>query len=137
VDLVLQETAAGFQLQLRDADGHRAQAELAIAHQPAKDDARAEAALREQLGKLGGTEFEARAITLRLSQPWFLPASAANALRRDAVAGLRAAREAGFQRLPRAAPVSPPVPYPEDTLSYLANVYNRARRISTRATVCA
>ena len=125
VDLVLQETAAGFQLQLRDADGHRAQAELAIAHQPAKDDARAEAALREQLGKLGGTEFEARAITLRLSQPWFLPASAANALRRDAVAGLRAAREAGFQRLPRAAPVSPPVPYPEDTLSYLANVYNR------------
>ena len=29
-----------------------------------------------------------------------------------------------FQRLPRARPVEPPVPYPEATLSYLANVYN-------------
>ena len=29
-------------------------------------------------------------------------------------------------RLPRAAAVEPPVPYPEDTLSYLANVFNQA-----------
>ncbi len=125
VDLVLRETLAGFQLQARDADGHLAQAELASAHQMAKDGARAEAGLREQLAKLGGTEFEARSITLDLSQSWFLPASAANALRRDAVAGLRKAREAALGRLPRATPVSPPVPYPEDALSYLANVYNR------------
>ena len=27
-------------------------------------------------------------------------------------------------RLPRALPVQPPAPYPDDTLSYLANVYN-------------
>ena len=54
----------------------------------------------------------------------FVPASVANALRRDAVAALEAARAAAFERLPRARPVEPPVPYPEDTLSYLANVYN-------------
>jgi putative protease len=125
VDLVLQETPAGFELQLRDADGHMARADLASDHQAAKDAVRAEAALREQLAKLGGTEFEARKLTLALSQPWFVPTSALNALRREAVAALRAAREAAFQRLPRATPVSPPVPYPADMLSYLANVYNR------------
>ena len=33
-----------------------------------------------------------------------------------------AAREAARPRLVRAAAVEPPVPYPEDSLSYLANV---------------
>ena len=38
------------------------------------------------------------------------------------------ARSAAWHRLPRATPVSPPVPYPEDSLSYLANVFNRSAR---------
>jgi 23S rRNA 5-hydroxycytidine C2501 synthase len=50
------------------------------------------------------------------------------------VAALEAAREQAFERLPRARPVEPPVPYPEDTLSYLANVYNQRRPTSTRST---
>jgi putative protease len=49
-----------------------------------------------------------------------------NALRRDAVAALEAVRAAALQRLPRATPVEPPVPYPGDALTYLANVYNHA-----------
>jgi ATP-dependent Clp protease ATP-binding subunit ClpB len=44
------------------------------------------------------------------------------------VAALEAARAAAWQRLPRATPVVPPVPYPEDTLSYLANVFNHQAR---------
>jgi putative protease len=51
-----------------------------------------------------------------------------NALRRDGVAALTAARAQAFTRLPRAKPVDPPAPYPEDTLSYLANVYNSKAR---------
>ena len=47
-----------------------------------------------------------------------------NALRRDAVADLDANRARNFARLPRAKPVEPPVPYPEDTLSFLGNVFN-------------
>ncbi|MFY8042905.1 MAG: collagenase-like protease, partial [Rhodoferax sp.] len=35
-------------------------------------------------------------------------------------------RSAGFVRLAPGAPVEPPVAYPEDTLSYLANVFNQA-----------
>jgi putative protease len=50
--------------------------------------------------------------------------SLANTLRREAVAALEAARAAAFAPLVRAQPVEPPAPYPDDTLSYLANVYN-------------
>ena len=126
LDLLLSETPEGFALDLVDADGHHARATLAHPHQPAEQAERAEAALRDGLAKLGTTVFEARDVALQLSQPWFLPAGALNALRRDAVAALEAAREAArLAHRPRRRPeVVPPVPYPEDRLSYLANVYN-------------
>ena len=55
-----------------------------------------------------------------------MPASTLNTLRRDAVEELETARALALQRLPRAPAVEPPVPYPEDTLTYLANVHNQA-----------
>ncbi len=124
VDLFLRDVPGGFELDITDERGHHASAHVRHAHQAAQDAARNESTLREHLARLGGTLFEARDVQLTLSQPWFVPASVANALRRDAVAALEAARAAAFTRLPRAQPVEPPVPYPEDTLSYLANVYN-------------
>ena len=123
VDLVWSVTAGGFALDAIDEDGHHARAEVAHAHEPARDAGRADAGLREQLGKLGATIFEARSITLP-QRSLFVPAAAANGLRREAIESLEAARAAAFERLPRALPVQPPVPYPDDTLSYLANVYN-------------
>ncbi|MFO6419278.1 peptidase U32 family protein [Hylemonella sp. W303a] len=123
VALTLRDTDSGFSLTLSDGH-HSASAQLQHPHERAKDATRAEATLREHLGKLGGTLFEAQSITLELNQPWFIPASLLNALRRDAVAALESARAAAWQRLPKAQPVEPPAPYPEDTLSYLANVYN-------------
>ncbi len=121
----LKETPDGFALTLTGEDGFTATAAIAQEHQAATDAARAEATLREQLGRFGATIFSVHDIGLQLSQPWFVPASALNQLRRDAVAALEAARQAGFVRLPRALPVEPPVPFPEDTLTYLANVYNQ------------
>ena len=121
----LAETADGFALTLTDEDGFVGSASLAQAHQAATDAAKAEATLREQLGRFGTTIFEVNDISLRMNQPWFVPASSLNQLRRDAVAQLEAARAKGFIRLPRALPVEPPTPFPEDTLSYLANVYNQ------------
>ena len=120
----LGETADGFDLTLTDEDGHAASARTVQAHQPASDAAKAETTLREQLNRFGSTIFSVHDISLKLSQPWFVPASALNQLRRDAVIALEAARAAALARLPRAQPVGPPVPFPEDTLSYLANVYN-------------
>ena len=121
----LTETADGFALTLTDEDGFVGSASLAQAHQAATDAAKAEATLREQLGRFGTTIFEVNDISLRMNQPWFVPASSLNQLRRDAVAQLEAARAKGFIRLQRALPVEPPTPFPEDTLSYLANVYNQ------------
>ena len=122
------EAPAGFALQLTDEDGITTGATLAHARQPAQNAERAAVALGEALGKLGGTDFVAAEIVQKISQPWFLPAAAVNALRRDAVAALVAARAAACQRPPRAAPVEPPVAYPENELSYLGNVLNSAAR---------
>ncbi len=68
------------------------------------------------------------AITINWTQPWFVPSSLANKLRRDAVEKLEAARLNACVRPPRKAAVEPPATYPEETLSYLANVYNAAAR---------
>jgi collagenase-like PrtC family protease len=124
----LEETADGFSLTLTDEAGLSATVAAVHAKEPAKDVARAEATLREHLGKLGTTPFAAMGIALELTQPWFVPASFLNALRRDAVAALESKRAAAYQRPQRAHPVEPPATYPEDTLSYLANVYNHKAR---------
>jgi putative protease len=126
--LRLDETADGFSLTLTDEDGHTATATAAHPKEAAKDAAKAEASLREHLGKLGTTPFAAMGIALELSQAWFVPASFINALRRDAVAALDAKRAAAYVRPARARPVDPPAIYPEDTLTYLANVYNHKAR---------
>ena len=97
---------------------------LPFTPEPARDAQRAEATAREQLGKLGNTLYSARRVRLALHQSWFLPASLLNELRRQGVQALDEARAQALLRLPRAQPVQPPVPFPEDTLSYLANVYN-------------
>ncbi len=129
--LNLDETATGLALTLTDEDGHSARAETEVAKEVAKDAERAEAGLHENLAKLGTTIFQPLAIGLNLAQPWFVPASTINALRRDAVAALEAVRHQAFERLPRAA--AKPATYPEDSLSYLGNVFNsRARDFYAR-----
>ena len=124
VDLSLAQTAQGFELSLKDEYGHKAAVRLDHAHEPARDEAQAQAQMKEALAKLGDTMFEARRVRLSLRGSLFLPAAKLNALRRDGVAALEAARAAALNKLPRDAEVQPPVPYPEDALSYLANVYN-------------
>lgn len=122
------ETPDGFALRLTDVDGYVGEARAAHAKQPARDAAQGESALREHLGRFGNTIFTALDLQLELSAPWFVPPSFVNALRRDAVAALESARAAGYERPQRARPVEPPVAYPEDTLTYLANVFNGKAR---------
>jgi collagenase-like PrtC family protease len=128
VTVELGETADGFALTLRDEDDMEGHASIAHAKEAAKNPERALVATGESLGKLGTTDFKAGEIKLILGEPWFLPASAVNALRRDAVDKLIAAREAARPRLSRAQPVEPPALYPEHELSYLANVLNSPAR---------
>jgi putative protease len=128
VDLRLQDVAGGLRLTVTDEDGITTTTDAALALQPAQQAEQALAGLRASLGKLGNTMFEAGDIALALAQPWFVPASAINGLRRDAIAAQEAARLAAWQRPERAQPVEPPAHYPETQLSYLANVYNDKAR---------
>ena len=124
----LEETASGFALQLTDDREICATATLEHTKEAAQNAERAELTLRDNLGKLGNTIYFAETIDLALSTPWFIPASALNALRRDAVDALDRARQTAYQRPARLAPLDPPAIYPEDALSYLGNVYNESAR---------
>jgi len=126
--LSLSDTADGLRLTITDEDGHVGEATVVCDKQAAQHPDKAEATLREHLGKLGTTILSALEVQLNLTQPWFVPASVINALRRDAVAALEAARVAGLPRLLPGEAVQPPVAYPEDSLSYLANVFNHQAR---------
>jgi collagenase-like PrtC family protease len=123
--VVFFETPEGFALQLTDEDGHSATAQLAASKELAKDATRNDSSLREHLSKFGNTAFEVLNLQVRLSQAWFVPASSLNALRRDAVALLEQTRLSAYERPARSQPIEPPVPYPDDTLTYLANVFNQ------------
>ncbi|MFN4325188.1 MAG: peptidase U32 family protein [Azonexus sp.] len=129
---VLTETDTAFVLTLTDEDGVSVTAELprneTIGNEVAQNAEQALAKLKENLGKFGNTMFAAAPVELQLSQAWFLPVSAVNALRRAATEKLEAARLASHPRPPRAEPALNPVPYPQEELTYLGNVFNAKAR---------
>ncbi|MDP2830319.1 MAG: U32 family peptidase [Sulfuricellaceae bacterium] len=122
------EQANRFVLALSDEDGCTVSLEMVSEKQSAQHPERAASSVREQLGKLGNTDFIASTIEVEWSQPLFVPVAALNALRREAVEQLAAARLSACLRLPRRQASEPPAPYPDDVLSYLANVYNHKAR---------
>ena len=129
VDMQLYETPEGFELSVTDSDGLGVTVFCRIEKQSAQQVEKAEESLRENLAKLGGTDFVAKTISLNLSQPWFVPASTINGLRRNAIEQLAQVRTESYKRPEKRLPVNPPAIYPEDTLSYLANVYNKKARV--------
>lgn len=128
VTMVFYETRDGFALTVTDERGISATAQCEAEKQAANDIAKAEQSLKENLSKLGNTDFVTHEVNLELSQPWFLPASVVNNLRRDAIEQLTLIRAMSYQRPSRREATQPPALYPEDSLSYLANVYNQKAR---------
>lgn len=119
------ETADGFLLQMTDEQGFSVSIPLVAEKSPANNPERAFQSIREQLAKLGNTLFYSQHIDVTLEQAWFIPVSALNALRRQAVEALEAARINGYQRPLRHQAVGNPA-FPQENLSYLGNVYNHA-----------
>ncbi|MBI4742315.1 MAG: U32 family peptidase [Betaproteobacteria bacterium] len=129
VRLRFSETTEGFTLQMTDDAGVSVcAARLSCTREIARNAERATNTLREHLGKLGNTDYVAELVDLDLSSPCFLPVSALNALRREAVEALDAARRAAYRRPPRKPAAEPPAPYPENALTYLGNVFNEKAR---------
>ncbi len=122
------ETGQGYMLSLVDEDGISATADITFEKQVAQHPEEAEASVREQLGRFGSSDFELGTLDIVWAQARFIASSALNKLRRDAVGKLEAARLLAYPQLTRKEAVQPPAHYPEETLSFLANVYNEAAR---------
>jgi putative protease len=95
-------------------------AEKVPAHKPE----RAEAIARKQLAKTGETPFSCSAVELAWDQPYFLPVAVFNALRRETLQRLTAARAAN-RPLMEGEIKRNRVPYPESRLTYRGNVLNQ------------
>ncbi len=128
VSMTFYETRDGFALTVTDELGFIATTQCLSEKQTANDANNAEKSLIENLSKLGSTDFVANEVNLEVAQMWFVPASVANNLRREAIEQLVQVRELGYERPTLRPAVEPPAIYPEDSLSYLANVYNQQAR---------
>ncbi|HTY02799.1 MAG TPA: U32 family peptidase [Rhodocyclaceae bacterium] len=122
------ETVDGFSLTFTDGEGTSATTAIICESQPSRHAAQAADSVREQVGRLGNTDFELADLVVAWREPSFVPNSLLNQLRRDAVAALIEARRTAYIRPLRRPAVEPPTPYPEEALSFLANVYNHASR---------
>ncbi|MCK5739655.1 DUF3656 domain-containing protein, partial [bacterium] len=124
VDLILQETENGFKLSGTDSDGCTAMGTRTAVKIPADNPEKSRQTLEQQLGKMGGSDFELGSLVLNFSQAWFLPRSEINTLRRNLLEKLAAVREQGYNR--SETQIHPNTePYPETKLGFNGNVLNQ------------
>lgn len=129
VTLTLDDTPDGLQLTIADTDGCQATAAIACTKQPANNPEKATEQTGRQLAKLGDTPFSTASIENHCQQPWFLPASLLNDLRRQAASQLEQNRvDAHLSRRGHCPTLaerqSNTTPYYETVLDYRANVLN-------------
>ena len=92
VEMKLEVSPDGEKLTVTDPQGNRGLAYGETEPQPARNDP--SDSLRRSLSKTGGTPFEAGEIQIEMEGgPWYLPGSAVNELRRDALDSLLKKRE--------------------------------------------
>lgn len=119
----LSETETGFRLTVTSEEDIQCSLDFSAAKQIAQKPEAVESNIRQQLGKLGNTIYEATAINIHFSQPWFFPASLLSEWRRIAVEHLDKIRaEAYVRELPRKAVQQHH--FPSAQLTYLGNVTN-------------
>ncbi len=128
LQMIFAETSDGFTLSVTDETGLSTTVQTVAEKQRADNIEKAEASLRDNLSKLGSTDFTATEVYIQTTQAWFIPASVVNNLRRDAIEQLQKVRQAAYVRPPLKPAAVPAAIFPEDTLSYLANVYNQKAR---------
>lgn len=122
------DTEDALILALTDEDGVSVQVSTAKPDELANSPAQVNENAAKQLGKLGGSMFHLLGTEIELTQPWFVPGGVLNALRREAVAALEKARVEAWARPTRKMEAQPAPIYPEESLSFLANVYNHKAR---------
>lgn len=94
----------------------------------AKDAVANQKQIAAALSQVGGSGYACQAVDFSQPADWFIPARLVKNLRREALEQLTQARRASYQRGKR-KPSSEPAPiYPQQELTYLANVHNYMAR---------
>ena len=133
IQMELNDTDDGLCLQLTDSDNCQATATIACLKERAQNPSKALEQAQRQLAKLGDTIFRAANIDISCAQPYFLPASTLNELRRQAVAQLQEERVAQHLTHRGTSPTleerqQNTTPYFESSIDYRANVINEQSR---------
>ena len=84
--------------------------------------------IKDSLSKLGQTIYYLTDLEVNLNEIFFIPSSQLNQLRRDIIDKLTLERQTHYQRKLRKPQVEPAPIYPEEQLSFLANIYNHKAR---------
>jgi len=124
VQLKFSENTTGFSLVVLDEDGNQAEKSIIYQKIPAEKKEQALHNIQKQLTKLGGSDYHCSELTIDVSEPWFIPLSALNELRRETLELLTQTRQQNRPRIIKSFEKTD-VPFPEKTLSYLANALNR------------
>jgi putative protease len=124
VNMQFVETDVGFVLYIEDEDSVKIKNTKICEKTPAKNKTYAEETVRHQLTKLGDTIFVCEEMNVVWNQPYFLPISVCNEMRRE---GIRQLVEERLKLYSRKISLLQPnnEPYPERQLDYSANVANR------------
>ena len=121
VSILLSENNFGFSLTLTDEDDNSVTLVLNREKEPARTPQIEN--IKNQLGKLGNTPFEAIRIDVEFTDNWFLPASVLADFRRQAIEKLITARKITYRQ--ELVAIKPSThPYPQTELTYLGNVSN-------------
>ena len=118
------ETPDGFTFSLEDEDGIKVQLVRVYEKNPANNKNQAEDTVRRQLTKLGDSNFVCEEMNVTWSQPFFLPVSMCNEMRRE---GIRRLEEERLKLYNKQISFIQPnnEPYPEKQLDYSANIANK------------
>jgi putative protease len=127
VKMCFSETETGFLLQVIDEDGYTCSVNLETTKEPAKNANGLIENIKKNLAKTGNTPFIADEIEINCSQPWFLPNSKVNEIRRSVLEKLSAIRIKEYQREEYQL-LKTAHPYPVQSLDFTYNVSNKLAR---------
>ena len=123
VEMHFKEITTGFSIQLTSEDSVSTVFEVSCDKQPAQKPEAVNDNIKNQLSKLGNTIYEATDVQIKISSPWFFPASQLGEWRRQAIEKLDEVRTVSYIRESKREPIL--ADFPLKQLSYLGNVTNK------------
>ncbi|XKM12751.1 U32 family peptidase [Orbaceae bacterium ac157xtp] len=124
VELTLTQIDGGIELSAKSEEGIKVSKQLLADFAIAEQVDKALNNIQDNLNKLGQTLYYAKSVAVNLTPMLFIPNGQLNQLRRDTIELLRQTRLANYSRKQRKPQVEPKPNFPQNQLTFSANVYN-------------